>query len=250
MWRQRSRRKSPPAASALHKESPHIRTDYLSADMRATTNHNREVDADIVSASRQKIKENCAKMTSTKKFLEIIGAADELNGVAGNLGDTLRVLMSGDICLIDTKTTDYNGRVCLVWYPGEKTEHYNRVFIDGDTVTVVCATDGDVYFTGTLGEVKIRGVVVGIVRKLEPEERKAGSAWDEFRKKAPLDRLAGYYEPTEKDYNAVRQHERGGAYGMFINGYFYGFAQGRKAQKAEGRRKRRAEKRKEAAQHD
>ena len=249
MWRRRSQGKSPPAASALHKESPHIRTDYLSADMRATTNHNREVDADIVSASRQKIKENCAKMTSTKKFLEIIGAADELNGVAGNLGDTLRVLMSGDICLIDTKTTDYNGRVCLVWYPGEKTEHYNRVFIDGDSVTVVCATDGDVYFTGTLCEVKIRGVVVGIVRKLEPEERKDGSAWDEFRKKAPLDRLAGYYEPTEKDYNAVRQHERGGAYGMFINGYFYGFAQGRKAQKAEGRRKRRAEKRKEAAQH-
>ena len=116
-------------------------------------------------------------------------------------------------------------------------------------MTAVCATDGDVYFTGKLDDVKICGVVVGIVRKLEPEERKDGSAWDEFRKKAPLDRLAGYYEPTEKDYNAVRQHERGGAYGMFINGYFYGFAQGRKAQKAEGRRKRRAEKRKEAAQH-
>lgn len=188
--------------------------------------------------------------STTQKFFEIVGAADELNGVADGLGDTQRVLMSGDICLMDTKTTDYNGRVCLVWYPGERNKHYSRVFIDGDTVTVVCATNGDVYFTGKLDDVKISGVVVGIVRKLEPEERKDGSAWDEFRKKAPLDRLAGYYEPTVKDCNAVRQHERGEAYGMFINGYFYGFAQGRKAQKAEGRRKRRAEKRKEAAQHD
>ena len=202
----------------------------------------------IVSASRQKIKENYTKMTvtSTKKFLEIIGAADEIDGVADGSDDTQRVLMSGDICLMDTKTTDYNGRVCIIRYPGEKTAHYNRVFIDGDTVTAVCATDGDVYFTGKLDDVKISGVVVGIVRKLEPEERKDGSAWDEFRKKAPFDRLARYYEPTVKDFNAVRQHERGGAFGMFINGYSYGFAQGRKAQKAEGRRKHRAEKRKEA----
>ena len=184
--------------------------------------------------------------SSTKKFLEIIGAADEINSVAPGLSDTQRVLMSGDICLMDTKTTDYNGRVCLIWYPEEKTAHYNRVFIDGDTVTAVCATDGDVYFTGKLDDVKISGVVVGIVRKLEPEERKDGSAWNEFRKKAPLDRLTRYYEPTVKDFNAVRQHERGEAFGMFINGYFYGFAQGRKAQKAEGRRKRRAEKRREA----
>lgn len=187
--------------------------------------------------------------TSTKKFLEIIGAADELSGVAGNLGDTLRVLMSGDICLIDTKTTDYNGRVCLVWYPGEKTEHYNRVFIDGDTVTVVCATDGDVYFTGTLGEVKIRGVVVGIVRKLEPEERKDGSAWEVFYREAlpQNDKLRNYYPINWNYFNAVRQHERGGASGMFLYGYYYGFERGRKAQKAEGRRNRRAEKRKEAA---
>ena len=60
---------------------------------------------------------------------------------------------------------------------GRKSAHFNRVFIDGDTVTAVCATDGDVYFTRKLDDVEISGVVVGIVRKLEPEERKDGSAW-------------------------------------------------------------------------
>ncbi len=50
-----------------------------------------------------------------------------------------------------------------------KSAHFNRVFIDGDTVTAVCATDGDVYFTRKLDDVGISGVVVGIVRKLEPE---------------------------------------------------------------------------------
>ncbi len=59
---------------------------------------------------------------------------------------------------------------------------FNRVFIDGDTVTAVCATDGDVYFTRKLDDVGISGVVVGIVRKLEPEERKDGSAWEAFCK--------------------------------------------------------------------
>ena len=90
---------------------------------------------------------------ATKKFLEIVGAADEIDSVAPGLSDTQRVLMSGDICLMDTKTTDYNGRVCLIKYPGEKSAHFNRVFIDGDTVTAVCATDGDVYFTRTLDDV-------------------------------------------------------------------------------------------------
>ena len=190
--------------------------------------------------------------SSTKKFLEIIGAADEINSVAPGLSDTQRVLMSGDICLMDTKTTDYNGRVCLVGYPGERDKHYHRVFIDGDTVTAVCATDGDVYFTGKLDDVKISGVVVGIVRKLEPDEQKDGSAWEAFCKEAipKNDNLRNYY-PLRWDYfNAVRQHERGGASGMFIYGYYYGFERGRKAQKAEGRRKRRAEKRKEAANHE
>lgn len=190
--------------------------------------------------------------SSIKRFLSIIGEADEIDGVGKMSSDTQRVLMSGDICLMYTKTTDYNGRVCLIKYPGEKSAHFNRVFIDGDTVTAVCATDGDVYFTGKLDDVEISGVVVGIVRKLEPEERRDGSKWDEFEKLAfpENDKLRNYY-PIDWDYfPAVRQHERGGASGMFLYGYYYGFERGRKAQKAEGRRKRRAEKRKEATTHD
>ena len=40
--------------------------------MRATTNHNREVGADIVSASRQKIKEDYTK-NDRQQYKEIFG---------------------------------------------------------------------------------------------------------------------------------------------------------------------------------
>lgn len=62
-------------------------------------------------------------------------------------------------------------------------------------------------------------------------------------------KLRSYYSINWDYYTAVRQHERGEAAGMFSFGYYYGFEQGRKAQRAEGRRKRRAERKKEAAQH-
>ena len=99
---------------------------------------------------------------------------------------------------------------------------------------------------------EIRGAVVGIVRKLEPEERQDASKWDEFCKVAlpEGDKLRNYYPIDWGCFSSVRQHERGGASGMFFYGYYYGFERGRKAQKAEGRRKRRAEKRKEATAHD
>ena len=95
-------------------------------------------------------------------------------------------------------------------------------------------------------------LVVGIVRKLEPEERKDGSAWEAFCKEilpGESAKLRSYYSINWDYYTAVRQHERGEAAGMFSFGYYYGFEQGRKAQRAEGRRKRRAERKKEAAQH-
>lgn len=190
--------------------------------------------------------------SSIKRFLSIIGEADEIDGVGKMSSDTQRVFMTDDITLLDTKTTDYNGRACLIKGPEDDRPHYLRVFIDGDTVTAVCATDGDIVFTANMNEVKIYGAVVGIVRKLEPEERQDGSKWDEFEKLAfpENDKLRNYY-PIDWDYfPAVRQRECGGASGMFLYGYYYGFERGRKAQKAEGRRKRRAEKRKEATAHD
>lgn len=191
-------------------------------------------------------------MSAKEQLFDIINSSDAVYKVAESLSDTQRVFMSGDIVLLDTKTKDYNGRACLVKYPGDDKARFNRVFIDGDTVTAVCATDGDINFTGKLDEVEISGAVVGIVRKLEPEERQDGSKWDEFEKLAfpENDKLRNYY-PIDWDYfPAVRQRERGGASGMFLYGYYYGFERGRKAQKAEGRRKRRAEKRKEATAHD
>lgn len=191
-------------------------------------------------------------MSAKEQLFDIINSSDAVYKVAEGLSDTQRVFMSGDIVLLDTKTKDYNGRACLVKYPGDDKARFNRVFIDGDTVTAVCATDGDINFTGKLDEVEISGAVVGIVRKLEPEERQDASKWDEFCKVAlpEGDKLRNYYPIDWGYFSSVRQRERGGASGMFFYGYYYGFERGRKAQKAESRRIRRAEKRKEATAHD
>lgn len=190
-------------------------------------------------------------MSAKEQLFDIINSSDAVYKVAEGLSDTQRVFMSGDIVLLDTKTKDYNGRACLVKYPGDDKAHFNRVFIDGDTVTAVCATDGDINFTGKLDEVEISGAVVGIVRKLEPEERQDASKWDEFCKVAlpEGDKLRNYYPIDWGCFSSVRQHERGGASGMFFYGYYYGFERGRKAQKAESRRIRRAERKKEAAKN-
>ena len=190
-------------------------------------------------------------MSAKEELFDIINASDAVHKVSDGLSNTQRVFMSGDIVLLDTKTKDYNGRACLVKYPGDDKARFNRVFIDGDTVTAVCATDGDINFTGKLDEVEISGAVVGIVRKLEPEERQDASKWDEFCKVAlpEGDKLRNYYPIDWGYFSSVRQHERGGASGMFFYGYYYGFERGRKAQKAESRRIRRAE-RKEATAHD
>lgn len=51
---------------------------------------------------------------STRKLMQLIGSANDIDAVGAGLSDTQRVLMSGDIVLMDTKTTDYNGRVCLI----------------------------------------------------------------------------------------------------------------------------------------
>lgn len=190
-------------------------------------------------------------MSAKEQLFDIINSSDAVYKVAEGLSDTQRVFMSGDIVLLDTKTKDYNGRACLVKYPGDDKARFNRVFIDGDTVTAVCATDGDINFTGKLDEVEISGAVVGIVRKLEPEERQDASKWDEFCKVAlpEGDKLRNYYPIDWGCFSSVRQHERGGASGMFFYGYCYGFERGRKAQKAESRRIRRAERKKEAAKN-
>lgn len=190
-------------------------------------------------------------MSAKEQLFDIINSSDAVHKVAEGLSDTQRVFMSGDIVLLDTKTKDYNGRACLVKYPGDDKARFNRVFIDGDTVTAVCATDGDINFTGKLDEVEISGAVVGIVRKLEPEERQDASKWDEFCKVAlpEGDKLRNYYPIDWDFFSSVRQHERGGAFGMFLYGCYYGFERGRKAQKAESRRIRRAERKKEAAKN-
>ena len=74
-----------------------------------------------------------------KELFQIVGQADNLRRVSGDTGAVLRVLMNNDICLIDTKSTDYNGRVCLTYSPRGKKLLFQRLFIDGETVSVSSA---------------------------------------------------------------------------------------------------------------
>lgn len=180
------------------------------------------------------------------ELLGMIGKADRVGAVGGTQKDVLRVLMPGDICLMDATTTDYNGRVCLVKSPGEPKDVYQRIFIDGDTAIVCDPTDGEENDRCPLSDLTVYGVVTGIVRSLEVEERPDMEVWDEFRAKYPADRLQTYYPPSREYATAIKQHERGGGYGCFSFGYSYGFAEGRRAEKNAARRERRAKQRKGA----
>lgn len=182
------------------------------------------------------------------ELLGMIGSADRVGAVGGTQKDVLRVLMPDDICLMDTTTTDYNGRVCLVKSP--KENGYRRIFIEG-VIAIVCdPTDGEENDRCPLEDLEVYGVVTAIVRSLEAEERTDMEAWEEFRAKYPEDKLMNYYHYDWKYATAIKQHERGCGYGCFSWGYKYGFAEGRRAEKGAARRKRRAEQRKAEKQKE
>lgn len=174
-----------------------------------------------------------------KRLFGMIGAADYADLVGGTQKDTLRVLMPDDVCLMDTTTTDYNGRVCLVTTPAERGKFFQRVFIDGDTAIICDPTDGEENERCPLGELKVHGVVTAIVREMQVEERPSTEKWAEFSEKYPRDKLMNYY-PCDWEYlNATKVHHRGSGTMCFIRGYEYGFAEGRRAERNGKRRERR-----------
>jgi hypothetical protein len=177
---------------------------------------------------------------SVKRLFKIIGQADGTCITSGRKGPELSVLMDGDICLIDTESKDYNGRICLMYSPQAKKDLYQRLFIEGQTVLVCDPTDGEENETIPLDELRITGVVIGIVRSLGAEERADLTSWHEFKEKFPRDPLEVYYSPSWDYALAARKYYRGCGLSCFMSGYHYGFAEGRRAEKAAPRRKRRA----------
>lgn len=133
---------------------------------------------------------------SVKRLFKIIGQADGTGIVNGCKGPMLSVLMGGDICLIDTESKDYNGRICLVYSPTEKKDLFQRLFIEGQTVLVCDPTDGEENETIPLDELRVTGVVIGIVRSLDAEEKVDLKGWREFEEKFPRDPLEDYYSPS------------------------------------------------------
>lgn len=65
---------------------------------------------------------------SVKRLFKIIGQADGTSITSGRKGPELSVLMDNDICLIDTESKDYNGRICLMYSP-QKRKNYTSVFL-------------------------------------------------------------------------------------------------------------------------
>ena len=177
---------------------------------------------------------------SVKRLFKIIGQADGTGITSGRKGPELSVLMDDDICLIDTESKDYNGRICLMYSPQKKKELYQRLFIEGQTVFACDPTDGEENETLSLDELRVTGVVIGIVRSLDAEERADLTSWHEFEEKFPRDPLEAYYSPSWDYALAARKYYRGCGYSCFMSGYHYGFAEGRRAEKAAPRRKRRA----------
>ena len=177
---------------------------------------------------------------SVKRLFKIIGQADGTCITSGRKGPELSVLMDGDICLIDTESKDYNGRICLMYSPKAKKDLYQRLFIEGQTVLVCDPTDGEENETIPLDELRVTGVVIGIVRSLDAEEKVDLKDWREFKEKFPHDPLEVYYSPSWDYALAAKKYYRGCGLSCFMSGYHYGFAEGRRAEKAAPRRKRRA----------
>lgn len=174
-----------------------------------------------------------------KRLFELFGGADYTELVGGTQKDVLRVLLPDDVCLMDTTTTDYNGRVCLVSSPAESRNIFQRIFVDGDTAIICDPTDGEENERCPLGELKVHGVVIAIVRGMEAEKRPNMEPWAEFSEKYPSDKLMDYYPMNWEYSSAVRTHERGDAGACFYLGYRYGFAVGRRAERNGKRRERR-----------
>ena len=172
---------------------------------------------------------------SVKRLFKIIGQADGTSITSGRKGPELSVLMDNDICLIDTESKDYNRRICLMYSPQKKKELYQRLFIEGQTVFACDPTDGEENETLSLDELRVTGVVIGIVRSLDAEEKVDLKDWREFEEKFPHDPLEVYYSPSWDYALAAKKHYRGSGYGCFMSGYHYGFAEGRRAEKHEGR---------------
>lgn len=126
------------------------------------------------------------EQNAVKKLLGLLGTADALEAVGGEKDSRLEVLEYDDVCLMDTTTTDYSGRVCLVKAPGNKGPFFRRLFIDGDTAIMFHVTDGNELKRCTLEELEIHGVVAAILRKLEAEERPDQTMWAELEDKYPL----------------------------------------------------------------
>ena len=178
--------------------------------------------------------------SSIKRLFKIIGQADDAITTNGRKGPELSVLMDNDVCLLDTESKEYSGRICLVYSPTKKKYLFQRLFIEGQTVLVCDPTDGEENEAIPLDELRVSGVVIGIVRSLDAEEKADLKDWREFEEKFPHDPLEIYYAPNLGYVLAAKKHYRGNGYACFMSGYHYGFAEGRRAEKAEPRRKRRA----------
>lgn len=177
-------------------------------------------------------------------FLSILSTADQFSAVSSK-GNTaiLQVLMPSDVVLLDSRSTEYEGRICLVKSLEDGKKHFQRVYFEGDTVILTDPTDGETNERFGRDELVIDGIVTGIIRKLEAEPYISKEEQDAARaavKKAMADPLQGYYNKNFERASAIKAAERGSGYGCFFSGWHLGFVDGRRAEQRYRKRQQKA----------
>jgi len=177
-------------------------------------------------------------------FLSILSTADQFTAVSSKGNPAiLQVLMPSDVVLLDSRSTEYEGRICLVKSMKDGKKHFQRVYFDGDAVILTDPTDGETNERFSRDELVIDGIVTGIIRKLEAEPYISKEEQDAARaavKKAMADPLQGYYNKSFERASAIKAAERGSGYGCFFSGWYLGFVDGRRAERRYRKRQQKA----------
>lgn len=170
-----------------------------------------------------------------KRFFGMLQAFDDLDGVTGTRGrDEIR---ENDVVFIDTKAADYEGHICITKVTGEGKSHYQRVYMNGETITLCCPTDGDITGVYALKDVTIEGKVTGVYRPLpsvEMVDLAEHSKMFESIKRVQ----AGGYDIRPSEIRAIATKNGGGNWGCISDAFEWGFIKGERAAKARAKERR------------
>lgn len=131
----------------------------------------------------------------------------------------------GDVAICGEVPEDFDGRVCFVKVPDEKTPLCGRVYRDGANILLGYMDDYDVWKSYPTESVTILYEVLGVVHKYEREERpKPKDTWEKRTTKA-MRAAAGKF--TARDYDQLRKrHTSGHTWDTLAAAFSIGYQKG------------------------